>query len=207
MFTDYTSQHKRAVSTLYNRNPRWVVAAIHPHAGLCNRIMHIISCLAFSMATGRALLFDWDGVGVDKNVNKEDIGQSDFLSLFQQPPISYSYRDALNNIDMTHEQLMSQMGVSITDDNMDFVHALRNTDLDRKYNQQVIYIVRYDWWAPPLFENNMYSWEGMGSRHFFSYGFKFLFHPVQMDKKNDKCDWLVQVRFVKYTKPLLCPRY
>lgn len=195
IFTDYVLQHETGVSTLHNMNPRWVVAALHPHAGMCNRVAHILSCLAFSIATGRALLFDWDEVATEKNVHKENQGQSDFLNLFQQPFVAYSYKEALGNIGLTHEQIMARSGVSITDDNMDFMNSLRASDLDRKYPQSVIHIVRYDWWAPPLFVNDMYAF-GMESNQFFSEAFKFLFSPLHHRKDNGECDWLVQVRAI-----------
>ena len=84
LIENYVQVHRQGLSAAAVRRPRWVVASLHPHAGACNRMMHIVSCLAFAMATGRTLLFDWDGTTPEKHANGiEDMGHTSFHDLFQ----------------------------------------------------------------------------------------------------------------------------
>jgi inositol phosphorylceramide mannosyltransferase catalytic subunit len=84
LLENYVHVHKQGLSAAAVRRPRWVVASLHPHAGACNRMMHIVSCLAFAMATGRTLLFDWDETVTEKHANGiEDMGHTSFQDLFQ----------------------------------------------------------------------------------------------------------------------------
>jgi hypothetical protein len=186
LFQDYALQHEGIIKSSSTVNKRWVVPVLPDRMGMCNRITHILSCLAFAMVTKRALLFDWDSAGNRMEWN-ENIGQSNFLSLFKHPSIAYSHRE----VEMTHAQTSMHI-----DSSMDFIDALSGGEsLNVKYPQEVLYIHRHDWWAVPLFENRRYQQvlRGMQSRQFFSEGFKFLFTPLQLPQ-DVECDWLIHIR-------------
>ena len=179
---------------------RLVVAALHPMAGLCNRITHVLSALAFAIATGRTLLFDWDAVPLQRRVNQmENASHSAFEDLFLKPPIQYSYREALARWGITHEQAMMEGGLRVDYDNERFLENLRFGDLDSLYPQSTIFIERYDWWGAPLVHNPLYAqaaFEGLSSSALFAALFRFLFAPLEPQVPSTECDWLLQYRSI-----------
>jgi hypothetical protein len=195
LLIDYAVEHKRILSK-GNPSDRWVVAMIDKGMGTCNRVMHILSCLAFAVCSRRALLFNWDEEP-NRVVGVEEIAQSDFLNIFEQPSIAYSYRDALRKAGITHEKAESD-GIVLRDVDTDFLLTLGSMELNKKYPQRVVYIHRWEWWAPPLFENHVYRsvLRGMQSKQFFSDGFRFLFTPKGFTsiENSTGCDWLIQIR-------------
>ena len=205
---DYSSNvHAVGLSTLAKSRPRWVVAAVHPLAGMCNRITHILSTLAFAMATGRVLLFDWERIPSRKHENGiEDMGHSDYYELFRRTAIHHSYADALRLFSWTDAKARDG-SVTIVHDNVDFLRSLRFSDLDSKYPQSVIFLERFDYWAPPLMLNPLYSetvFMGDTSERVFAVLFKFLFSPKSPVVGPVTCDWLIQRRAIweRKTAPL-----
>ena len=185
--------HRLGLSVFAKPRPRWVIADIHPLAGMCNRIMHILSTMAFAMATGRVLLFDWDETS-PQFYNQENIGHSTLKDIFLSPPFQYSYKHAKEKFGDLFE-LHSKDMLKIVHDNTDFLHALRESDVDSRYPQAMIQIERFDWWATPLIQNSFYSsvFCSSNSSTVFSVLFKFLFRPLQ-EPKPIACDWLIQRR-------------
>jgi hypothetical protein len=171
--------------------PRWIVAELHPLAGLCNRFTHLISCLAFARATNRTLLFDWNSEILSASSSgAEYISQSAFEDVFLKPPIEFSYTRALQKYGARSDS------IRIDTDNTRFLNDLRHTDIDKMYPQSVVYIARYDWWAPPLIMNKMYTdvFGNKSSHDIFSEFFQFLFQPKSSQRTT--CDWLIQYRAV-----------
>ena len=176
---------------------RWVVASLHPMAGMCNRITHVLSALALAIATGRTLLFDWDQVPLQLHVNGiENASHSAFQDLFLQPPIQPSYSRALRQWGITHEQAL-EGSLRVDYDNERFLEDLRFGDLDSLYPHSTIFIERYDWWGAPLAHNPMYSaaLDGLASPALFSTLFRFLFAPLAPPPPTP-CRWLIQYRSV-----------
>ena len=196
--------HHMGLSPLATNRPRWAVAALHPMAGMCNRIMHVLSTMAFAMATGRVLLFDWNEVPATTHENnREVIGHSKFEDLFQHPPFAYSYAQAMENF-RTHKDSPRR---TIVHDDTDFLKALRFSDLDTLFPESIIVIERFDWWAAPLMSNEFYSHSvflGQSSAEVFSVLFKFLFSPLRSPGAALACDWLIQHRTMweRTTAPL-----
>jgi hypothetical protein len=201
----YAHAHRVGLSTLALPRPRWAVATVDVRAGMCNRIMNVLSALAFAMATGRALLFDWVHAPVNQ-YDSEQMGHSDFLDLFRQPAIRHSYSDALVRFGWTDSDARADSGtVDHTDG--EFLRALRFSDLDSKYPQSVVFLKRYDWWAPPLMLNPLYANDVfLGASHgrVFSVLFRFLFSPRESPRDQPACDWLIQRRaaWARETAPL-----
>ena len=72
------------------RSKQWVVARLHPLAGICNRIMYILACTAFAIASLRAISFNWTQATNISHVNGiEMIAQSNYWDLFSlsSPPM------------------------------------------------------------------------------------------------------------------------
>ena len=204
---EYVAQHALGLSTLAKSRPRWVVAAVHPHAGMCNRITHIISSLAFAMATGRVLLFDWKEIPAQKHENGiENVGHSDYSDLFRTPRIHHSYQQALRLFEWSDQQAHDG-SITIIRTNTDFLRALRFSDLDSKYPQSVIFVQRDDWWAAPLMHNLLYAesvFNGDSAARVFSTLFRFLYSPKVPVANGASCNWLIQRRAVweRKTAPL-----
>lgn len=195
--------HARGLSAATVHRPRWVVAALHPDAGLCNRIMHVLSTLAFAMATGRVLLFDWDAEPPHMHENGiERVGQSRYEDLFRSPPpLRFSLREARARF----AEPPQEDALRITRDNTRFLRDLRFADLDAQYPQSLIVIERFDWWAAPLFANPFYAHDvGNSSASAFAALFRFLFSPRHEPAAHADCDWLVhhRSRWERATAPI-----
>lgn len=204
----YVQVHNMFLKNAHKKDIRWLIGNLHPHAGLCNRIMHILSCLAYAIATNRVLLFDWVSDPVHMHENGiEEMAQANFDEIFQKPKINISYSNALKAFSLVSEEIQSR-SVTIYDDNNNFLEDLAIQDLDKKYPQSFIFISRYDWWATPIFSNPMYKdiFFGKSSYEMFSILFKFLFIPFDgiPSNSNNNCDWLIQYRTVwdRKTAPL-----
>lgn len=192
---EYTLSHRRGLTPAGLQRPRWLVAELHPNAGMCNRIMHVLSCLAMAMATDRVLLFDWTADAAHMHENgAEEMAQSDFADVFAEPWVRHSYAEAARRAGAAHEA----ESVTITHDNTQFLEDLRHSDVDKEYPQSVVRVARYDWWAPPLFLNPMYQpsvFRGNGSEAWFSELFRYLFRPREPPERR-RCTWLLQYRAV-----------
>lgn len=192
------SVHNVGLSTLATYRPRWVIANVHPSAGLCNRIMNILASMAFAMATGRVLLFDWNKMDPFLHVDgKEWMSSSNLEDIFAPLPFAYNLQDAKEKFGTFYEQNKANNYV-VEHGDLTFLHDLLNIDLDVKYPQSIIIMNRYDWWAAPLFENPFYKntvWPigTTSSQEIFSELFKFLFAP-KIQYTPEKCDWLIQHR-------------
>ena len=188
----YQAIHRLGLSTLALERPRWAVAVLDPQAGLCNRILHILSTLAFAMATERVLLFDWVRSPPRAHENGiEVVGQSDYHDLFRAP-LRHSYSVALKKFGWNDQRAHAD-SVTIHHDDAGFLRALRSEDVDAVYPQPVVFVSRYDWWAHPLLQNPLYA---MGpSDGVFAELFRFLFTPVHGNHTPaTDCDWLIHRR-------------
>jgi hypothetical protein len=149
------SVHNVGLSTLATYRPRWVIANVHPSAGLCNRIVNILASMAFAMATG--LLFDWNKMDPFLHVDgKEWMSSSNMEDFFAPLPFAYSLQDAKDKFGTFYEQNKANVYV-VEHADISFLHDLLNVDLDVKYPHSIIIMNRYDWWATPLFENAFYK--------------------------------------------------
>ena len=187
----YQEIHSMGLSTLAQEHPRWVVAVLDPQAGLCNRIMHILSTLAFAIATERVLLFDW--VKSPPRIHEngvETVGHSDYHDLFQAP-LQHGYSLALEKFGWTDLRAHID-SITIGHDDASFLNALEFEDLDAVYPQAVVFISRYDWWAHALSSNPLYKIKP--SDEMFSELFHFLFRPKGTHKPVTDCDWLIHHR-------------
>lgn len=186
--------HLIGLSTLAKPRPRWVVAAVHPLAGMCNRMMHIISSLAFAMATGRVLLFDWNQEPANLHPNQREFtGHSNYEDIFKFPGVDFRLASAIQKFGFEGRELPQRV---ITDDQVEFLHALRWSDLDSVYPESIIRIERYDWWGAPLTSNELYRdyvFHNKSSSNVFSTLFRFLFQP-KIEAIPRRCDWLIQHR-------------
>ncbi len=201
----YTRNHVVGTSTLARFGPRWVVAALHPSAGICNRIMHLLSTLSFALATGRVLLFDW--VKVDRFTHEdavEVVAHADFLDIFEDSVLDFSYERAK---DQFSAGVSVEPGRTIGNDDTSFLGALSMGDLDVMYPESIIRIERYDWWAPLLDMNPLYNGSAHGNISFAEL-FKFLLKPKNNKHRNGKgsigCDWMLQqrTRWDRQTAPI-----
>ena len=181
--------HGVGLSSLALRRPRWVVAELDPGAGMCNRIAHILSSLAFAMATGRVLLFDWTDVPLQMHADGIEIFmQAHYDAQFAPAPFNYSYSAAVSLFGNYHES-QRIMGDALIED-------LRYADLDAVYRAPIITIARNDWWAAPLMQNDLYReyvFENRSSAEVFAELFKFLFRPKET-VSTIPCDWMIQYR-------------
>ena len=201
----YAHSHHVGLSTLAKERPRWVVAMLDPQAGLCNRISHVVSTLAFALATDRVLLFDWRASAPRRHENgRETVGHSDYADLFRAPPIHHSYSHALRRFGWSEERAHAE-SATILQDNMEFLNALRFEDVDVRYHQPVVFVTRYDSWSAPLVKNPLYDavFLGAGSAEVFATLFRFLFSPLSPAPPTE-CEWVVQHRSVweRPTAPL-----
>ena len=180
--------HKLGLSTLAIHRPRWVIAALHQDMGMCSRIMNVLSTMAFALATGRVLLFDWE----DQRLNQT--GHARFEDLFRAPPFGYSLKQAKARFGNFFEAHRAGT-LTIIHDNTQFLRDLRVSDLDTKYPQSILVIERFDWWAAPLITQNPFYAESVFSKassaEIFSALFRFVFRPHTVDVQ-PKCDWLIQ---------------
>jgi hypothetical protein len=142
-FIDYAVIH-REILLDEGLNHGWVVAVLDPRMSICKRMTHTLACLAFAMATERALLFDW--------IEFPD----PFGDLFQQPPIAYSYSAALALQNMTHHERSYKTSVNTAVD-MAFFNSLSDVHLNETYPEEVVYLHGDALWAPPLFAVKVYS--------------------------------------------------
>lgn len=190
----YAQVHKVGITSspaakAAGNRPRWVVASVHPSAGLCNRIMNILSCMAFALATGRVLLFDWTRVEKFMHSNGvETMAHADFNQLFEHE-LDFSYTRARKNFENAYPTKR------ITYEDTAFLNALRFRNLDEVYPESVILIERFDWWARPLLANEFYSDVFQGVT--FSSMFRYLLKPKQKLQPRgleNNCSVMVQHR-------------
>jgi hypothetical protein len=120
--------HHVGLSTLALHNPRWVVALFHPSDGITERIVNVLSSLAFALASGRTLLFDWDNHVSGPSASVDD--------LLARSPIHFSYQRALHRFGLEHNTLLSS-STEIQPDDVNFQQALRYSDIDSKYHAKV----------------------------------------------------------------------
>ena len=201
--------HRLGLSPLAIHRPRWVIASVQTGAGMCNRIMNVLSTMAFALATGRVLLFDWEAKDPWLQHNQNEwMGHSQFEDIFLKPPFSYSFKQAKERFGNFFE-VHHQGALTIGHDNTQFLRDLRVSDLDTKYPQSIIVVDRFDWWAAPLITSNPFYAESVfqkaSSAEVFSELFRFVFRPrVEVQQPQPKCDWLVQYRAVwdRNTAPL-----
>ncbi len=196
--------HPIGLSTLAKSRPRWVVADIDPLAGMCNRIMHILSTMVFAMASGRVLLFDWKQAPAVLHANQiEYVGHSYYDFLFEHPGIQCSLENALQLFGPLDESI-SQRVIKAGDS--DFLKAMRWSDIDSVYPESIIRIERYDWWGVLLISNELYRshvFNNRSSSWVFSSLFRTLFRPKVIPPVL-KCDWYMQHRskWERKTAPL-----
>lgn len=191
---EYAEFHLESLSPVNKRRPRWIVVPIDPAAGMCNRIMNLLSALLVAIATRRTLLFDWDHIP-PKQWHTEQIGHSGYTQTFGSSPLAFSYREALEYLGLTHETV-KQDSIDIDWGNQDFLVNSRTRDLDMVYPQSVLFIQRFDWWGPLLLANRHYAntvFKGVRSDEAFSALFRFLFPPSE-PQPSKPCSFFVQVR-------------
>ena len=194
----YYEVHADGLMVLPGARPRWIVALFAPSAGMCSRMMQIISCLLFAMLTDRVLLFDWDQVEPRKSNEEriEIIGHSSFHDLFLSPPLAFSYAAALEVLDRKHADLL-QRSPTLGYGDMDVVNKMRTENLDRAFPQSVVFIERNDWWGSALFHNPHYVHvfgQLRSSALVFGSLFRYMFRPRQALSETEECNWLIQIR-------------
>ena len=172
--------------------------------------MNLLSSLVLAIATRRTLLFDWDPVPARKwfDSQKEVIGHAGYKQTFGDPPFAFSYREALEATGWTDSD--ARKGSAEIDwRHRDFLVGLRTRDMDAVYPHSVLFIQRFDWWAPLLLANQRYSellFRGTTDEEIFSVLFKYLFPLKDEDAAiaRPDCPWFVQVRrnWERKTAPL-----
>mmetsp|Transcript_54564 Transcript_54564/g.144177 ORF Transcript_54564/g.144177 Transcript_54564/m.144177 type:complete len:737 (+) Transcript_54564:34-2244(+) len=164
--------HIPGLSALAKKQVRWVLAKFRNQASLCTRISHLVSSLAFAIATGRVLLFDWR-----TNDSSEKLYYSDFDDIFDIP-ISMSFANAVENFGFSDHDI-HEMTVNVKSDEQ-FLRTLRTQDVDRVYMQSIVELERDDWWAVLLIRNRFYRntvFRGQSSDAIYSRLKKFMFSP------------------------------
>lgn len=192
LLNEYAEVHADGLTLLPGARPRWVVAQFHPSAGLCNRMMHLVSALLFAVLTHRVLLFDWNAVPETQwwAEQKERIGHASFHDLFDTPPLAWSYAEALHVLGTSHSERQAG-SITIGHNEPGHVNPLRFSNLDQAFPQSTVFIERYDWWGAILFHNSHYALQITSAQGFASL-MRYLFRPKTFQPQ--PCNWLVQVR-------------
>lgn len=201
LLDDYTEFHRRSLSPTDHKRPRWIVVPTEPAAGMCNRAMNLASALLLALATRRTLLFDWDHIPARQwyAEQTEHIGHSGYSETFDSPRINFSYSEALKRYGWSDSDARNG-AVSIDWRHRDFLDHLRNSDMDRVYPQSVVFVQRFDWWAPLLLANPLYRslFAPISRQAAFATLFRFLFPLKPEDARTieskPRCDWFVQIR-------------
>ena len=180
-FQDVLHNYASNVHPTALRSKLWVVARLPAPAGMCNRIMHILSCTAFAIASNRAILFDWTQTATERHVNGiETITQSNYWDLFSPlPMVNLSYSMAVKQYgSVNHGPIITEI-----------------PSIDAFVTDPVIEIERLDWWAHTLINTERPTvFANAGSSGVFSRLFKFLFNPKILPENVTACDWLIQHR-------------
>ncbi len=201
LLDEYAEFHLRSLSPVHRKRPRWIVVPTEPAAGMCNRAMNLASALLLALATRRTLLFDWDHVPARQwyAEQTEQIGHSGYAATFGAPRIMFSYSKALQYYGWSDADAKNG-AVSIDWRHRDFLDNVRNADMDRAYPQSVVFIQRFDWWAPLLIANPLYHtlFASTSRQEAFATLFRFLFplkpSDAQVIAEKPRCDWFVQIR-------------
>jgi len=205
----YTEFHRRSLSPVHRKRPRWIVVPTEPAAGMCNRIMNLLSALLLAIATERTLLFDWNTIPAQKwyAQQTETIGHSGYDQTFGSPPIMFSYRDVLQYFGVTDTKAGS---ATIDWRHRDFLVNLRTRDMDQMYPHSVIFVQRFDWWGPLLLANRHYHplFHTVTASDAFPILLRYLFPLKAVDQQTldttPPCSWFVQIRrkWERKTAPL-----
>lgn len=161
---------------------RWVIASFHMHTGLCNRMMNVVSCLAFAMVTGRRLWIDWESWPISRINEHEMMGIEGYDQLFSSElrgvAPSLKLREKAVNIDSSGYSLLRTHGFMRP---MIFAH-----DLNTVFPYQVVKISRVDFWGALLLAD--YGQANFGML------FKALFTLKGEQPRPESCSWLLQRR-------------
>ena len=185
--------HRVGLSSLATTRPRWVIASLQAEAEIGQKIMGMVSTMAFALATGRALLFDWDEVDellTDKTMKNANLSS---LTEFAEALSPYSYRKALERFGLDNKTVYSH-GLHIGRDDENLTEMLLSADLDVEYNASFVFIHRSGWWAPALIRNRLYSkfvFRESTPDEVFSVLFKFLYPSQQEPQSAEPCHWLI----------------
>lgn len=201
LLDEYAAFHLRSLSPVHRKRPRWIVVPTEPAAGMCNRAMNLASALLLALATRRTLLFDWDHIPARQwyAEQTEQIGHSGYSETFGAPRIMFSYSKALRYYGWSDADAKNG-AISIDWRHRDFLDNLRNADMDRAYPQSVVFVQRFDWWAPLLLANPLYQslFASTSRQEAFATLFRFLFPLKQADARivesKPTCEWFVQIR-------------
>jgi len=201
LLDEYAMFHLRSLSPVNRKRPRWIVVPTEPAAGMCNRAMNLASALLLAIATHRTLLFDWDHVPARQwyAEQTEQIGHSGYSETFGSPRIMFSYTKALQYYGWSDADAKNG-AINIDWRHRDFLDNLRNMDMDRAYPQSVVFIQRFDWWAPLLLANPSYHslFASTSRQEAFATLFRFLFPlkpaDAQVVENKPRCGWFVQIR-------------
>jgi len=166
----------------------WLISEPPVGHGLCNRILDITSMFILSIATNRTLWVEWGEQATLAYNYIEDIGMSDFESLFNSTFHEARFRPPQSIIDEAQPV-----------DECLLHRAANSPNLKAEFaNQVAIKATRCDWWGGLVLHNQHYSntlFNGLNFSTGFPVIFRTLFNLRPPIPEPVECDWVIQYRF------------
>lgn len=175
------------------RKPMFVVVAMHPKAGNCNRITNLLSSFLLAILTNRGLAFDWDMTEEVMYDGIESISNAQWEDLFLALPFQWRWSEIkkMRNLPDASYLIDYPLNIPMCEDYLEFFkeHAVIKTQ-------------RYDWWGPLLYSNEIYSkrLKAIGFPIFKTLASKLLIPSAEVQKQMHDhsgvlaCDVGVQIR-------------
>lgn len=174
---------------------RFAVALPLGPAGICNRVMTMLSTFLVAVLTGRTFFLDWEAFAPQKwDAVEKAHGLAAYEDIFGQPPIYLKLSNAARVFNMTVKG-MRVGGQKYYPDDERWLEYARQTDLDAKYKHLGLFITRWDWWAPVLFENPEYKaiLRDTSPDEAFQLMFHFIFPAWEVIPRMS-CNTMIQIR-------------
>lgn len=199
----------RRVEAMNVSRPRSLVCVLDDRLGFANKMMHISSCVAFSILTDRALHFDWDEYTLptflyvcNMLIFGEDMwSHSSYDSLFQTffTDVRTVGRDLqpmgpTNTFRLEAGMAADTPGHLLYEQGMEL---LAKEDLDETFKARTLYVKGWNFWCKPLFSNPRYQGTALvalGAERFFAASCRAVFRPRFHVSSPLKCGWVLQYR-------------
>jgi hypothetical protein len=166
----------------------WLISEPPVGHGLCNRILDITSMFILSIATNRTLWVEWGEKATLTYNYIEDIGMSDFESLFNSTFHNPRFRPPQTVIDEARPM-----------DECLLHRAANSPNLKAEFaTHTAIKATRCDWWGGLVLHNPHYSntmFNGLNFSTGFPVIFRTLFNLQPPIPEPVECDWMIQYRF------------
>ena len=166
----------------------WLISEPPVEHGLCNRILDITSMFILSIATNRTLWVEWGEQATLTYNYIEEVGMSDFESLFNSTFHNPRFRPPQTVIDEARPV-----------DECLLHRAANSPNLMAEFaTHTAIKATRCDWWGGLVLHNPHYSSTLFKNLNFstgFPVIFRTLFNLRPPIPEPVECDWMIQYRF------------